>query len=148
MFISKKQINKQIVSNTVQIPKEFPVWSLNWLGFASAASDRKPQITVASQGYKFLFHSSECRRPGLVNVTELVSWSSGIQVPAVMFFPPILGCNFHLLDRDGCSRSHHRVINPAYRKKEDMPLFLKVCPPNGTISASIPLANIYIISAC
>lgn len=55
MFISEKQVNKQIITNTVQIPKEFPVWSLNWLGFASAASDRKPKIIVASKGYVSFF---------------------------------------------------------------------------------------------
>lgn len=144
MFISEKQINKQIITNTVQIPKEFPVCSLNWLGFASAASDRKPIVTVASKG-----HSSECRQPELVNVSDRTSCSIlRIQVPSVMFFPPILECNFHLMDRDGCSSSYHHVINPAYRKKKDMPLFLKLYPQNGTVSASIPLATIYITWAC
>lgn len=46
------------------MPKEFPVWSLNWLRFVSAANDRKP-IIVALKGHKIISLSSECGQPEL-----------------------------------------------------------------------------------
>lgn len=80
---------------------------------------------MALKEYQFIFYSSEYRCPELVNIgesgwPEVVAWSSGTQIPSITFFQS--------QDVTPISNSSHHVINLAYRKKEDMPFFLKVCP--------------------